>query len=114
MAFVADTEHVKIIAPELASESDARIELFIDLAKLSVNESVWGDKYELGVAVMTAHLMTMANSGGAGVGPVTSEKVGDLSRSYAAGDANDTLMSTAYGKWFVQLRKELVITPLCT
>lgn len=106
---------VRDIAPELASESDSRIELFIDFAKLNVNEPVWGDKYDLGVAVYTAHLLTMSNSGGGlGGGAVVSEKVGDLARSYAAPkNSNDSLELTTYGKWFLQMRRTLLITPLC-
>lgn len=112
-----DAQFVKDVAPDLASESDTRISLFIDFAKLSVNEAVWGAKYDLGVAVMAAHLLTISSAGGATGGlAVTQEKVGDLSRSYAApsGDAIDSLQGTAYGRWFLQLRKSLVITPLCT
>lgn len=108
----ADAAMVVNIAPELADEDSSRIDLFLGFAALSVNESVWGTKYDLGVAVMAAHLLTMANRGGNG-GPVTSEKVGDLARSYGQMGDKDSLMATSYGQWFVQLRKTLPITPLC-
>lgn len=108
----ADSAMVIDIAPELADEDSSRIYRFIEFAALSVNETIWGSKYDLGVAVMAAHLLTMAGRGGTG-GPVTSEKVGDLSRSYGQMGDKDSLMATSYGQWFVQLRKTLPITPLC-
>lgn len=109
----ADAKMVRDIAPELKAEDDGRIDTFLGFAALSVNANVWGDKSDLGVAVMAAHLLTLSNRGGVS-GAVTSEKVGDLARSYSSTKASDeTLMSTSYGSWFIQLRKSLPITPVC-
>lgn len=109
-----DSAYVIDVAPELVDVSVSRIDRFIDFAKLSVNESVWGTKYDLGVAVMTAHLLTVSGRSGSG-GPITSEKVGELAQSYGqvnvSGD--EYLATTSYGQWFLQLRRTIPITPLC-
>lgn len=105
---------IKDLFPEFASVSDARIQLFIDQASLSVNASVWGNKADFGIQYLTAHLITVANRGGSGAaGPITSEKVGDLQRSYAnnvSASAHE-LGSTGYGMEFLRLRRSLFITP---
>jgi hypothetical protein len=103
---------VRDIAPELAAASDERVSLFIGFAESMVNSNVWGSKTDQGVAVLTAHLLTMSNRGGNG-GAVVSEKVGDLSVNYSAPkNGDDDLESTAYGKWFLRLRRSLPITPI--
>lgn len=108
-----DASFVKDIAPDLASEVDARVERFIELAALSVNRTTFGAKADLATAVYAAHLMTLSNRGGAAAGPVVSERVGDVSRSYAAPSTKDdgALDSTNYGKWFKQIRRECYTGP---
>lgn len=107
---------IKQYAPELASVSDPMIGLYIDLAKDNVAESVWQEKYDRAVAMLTCHYLTMrgrAASGGAG--PVTSKKVGDLQISYGQvqGYMSDaTLSSTEYGMIYLHMRRGLVITPI--
>lgn len=104
---------IKKFAPELESEPNSRIQFFIDFALLSVNASVFGDKTDKAVALLTAHFMTLSNRGGSG-GSVTSEKVGDLSRSYSApsGKVSESeLATTAYGQMFLTLLKSLSISP---
>jgi hypothetical protein len=109
---------VKDIAPEFASVLDARVQRFIDRAKLSVNEDIFGRVYDLAVAYLAAHMLAMAvapSSGGGGIGLiVTQEKVGDLSRSYAdtSAVATDAALSrTRFGDEFLRLRRQCVISP---
>lgn len=104
---------IKTLFPEFAAESDARIQLLLDQALLSVNASVWGNKADFGIQYLTAHLLTVLNRGGGGAsGPITSEKVGDLQRSYASsGAVTHELGSTGYGLEFLRLRRSLFITP---
>jgi len=106
------SQDIKEFAPELQSESETRISMFIEFGKTFVNETKWANKFKLGHILITCHLITMANRGGQG-GAVTSERVGELARSYgqASGNGTDELASTSYGQQFVMLRKTLLITP---
>ena len=104
---------IKTYFPEFASLDDAFIQLYIDSASLSVNVNRWGNKSEWGIAYLTAHLLTLLNRGGNGQsGPVTQEKVGDLSRTYAPTSAisNSDYASTSYGQEFLRLRKSIFST----
>ncbi|MBI4449044.1 DUF4054 domain-containing protein [Candidatus Woesearchaeota archaeon] len=110
---------VKDVAPELASQPDARIVKFIAWAKLSVNEDIFDYKYDLAVTYLVAHMMSVSptTSGGAQQSQiVTSEKVGDLSRSYQESESSDTspssLSRTRYGTEFLRLRSECTISPV--
>lgn len=107
-------QDVKLIAPELAGQTNPRIQFFIDLAVTNVNANVWVEKTDQAVTLLTAHFMTLSNRGGSG-GAITSERVGDLATSYSApsGDMSE-LGQTAYGQMFVTLMKTLPISPRVT
>ena len=95
--------------PELATTSDADVRRWLTIA---------GDIYSAtarGMAWLAAHLLTVdaageANDGGDRI--VVSERVGDISRTYARGtqaagtpNASDSFyMSTVYGRVYLQLR----------
>lgn len=106
---------IKTYFPRFASLTDEFIQLYIDQAILSVNVNIWGNKSELGVAYLTAHLLACNSRAESDIsGPVTQESVGDLSRSYmqlADSNANE-YTSTTYGCEFIRLRKSLPISPL--
>ena len=96
---------LKKMFPEFANETNPRINFFIGMAERRVNKTVFGDKADDAVCLMTAHLLTLGSRGGQG-GTVTSEKVGDLSRSYSSaskGDDSNSLDSTSYGQMFNDL-----------
>ena len=109
MATPAD---VRIIAPEFAGKTDEEIQFFIDIAVLSCDEIIWGDFYNPGVCYLTAHLLTRSANGGSAAGPVQSEKVGDLSRTYAVSSGGNALGSTAYGAEYLRLRSTLALSPV--
>ncbi len=105
---VADVE---ALATELTGNS--RLALFLAQAQRQVNYTEWGSLADDGVKYLTAHLTTVAvrasASGGAiPRGPLTSETVGPLSRSYAApaasSGADGELGSTTYGQRYLALR----------
>jgi hypothetical protein len=88
---------------EFASESDTRVQLYLDDAELFVSESAWEARYDLGVLYLAAHLLENDNAqGGASAGPVNKRKVGEVEESYAvqATDSDSELMSTQYGRRF--------------
>jgi len=109
MAITPDT--VIEVAPELSSQTEARILAFINYASPYINRTIWGTKADFAHALFTAHLLTMSLKGGAG-GEITSEKVGDLAISYGAGSSGNDLGKTSYGSIFLSLRKTLLISPV--
>lgn len=107
-----DSDDVIDVAPELESIDTDRIERFIARAELRLSESFYGDLYDEAVTYMTAHLLTVSQRGSSG-GAVQSEKVGDLSRTYATADYDgDSLSSTAYGQEVIRIRSGLLVTPI--
>lgn len=110
-----DPASFKVRFPEFASVDDARIQLFIDDAVIVLNESYWGEKYNLGLYYLTAHYLVLSEATEAGssssVGPVSGRAVDGTSISYAqmtpANEANALLASTIYGQRYLALRKTL-------
>lgn len=107
---------VKSYAPELSSVTDEMVELYIGLAKDNIAESVWGNKYDRAVNMLTCHYLTMRGRAASGAGgPVTQKKVGDLSISYGSVTgymSENQLLSTEYGAIYIHMRKTLIITPI--
>lgn len=120
MAVASVRALVRAYAPELASVTDAAIDLRCDVAEAMTSARVFGAYYTIALAYLTAHLLTVdlrasggpsgGGGGSAGVGPVTAERVGDLSTSYgsigwtprSAADAD--LTATSYGLRWLALR----------
>lgn len=110
----ADAALVRAIAPELAGESEPRIDIFIEIAEGRNAESVWGDLWEKAVALDACHELTMANRSGAG-GPINNQKVGDVSVGYGSfkSGKNDVPYDlTSYGQMYLNLRKTILVTPI--
>ncbi len=115
---------VQTIAPEFAAVASQTIQFFIDQAVPFINFTLWDDKADLAHAYYTAHLMKMSGINGSGAagggalpGPITSESVGDLSRSYGSsggsgGAAASSLSSTGYGNVFLSLMKTVQVSPM--
>lgn len=109
---MATVQQLKAFAPELASVSNARLQIFLDIASKQIAASVWGSSYDTAHILLAAHCYTLANRTGGAVGPVTSEKVGDIQVSYGkSGDDTDALNSTSYGALYLQLRDATIINP---
>lgn len=111
----ATAQLVKDLAPELIPQGDTRINQFIGFAYLQVDEDRWGSIADLGVAYLAAHLLTVSARGGSGAaGPVTSESVGSVSRSFGSSSSqagSGSLDSTSYGREHLRLRGLLSMTP---
>jgi hypothetical protein len=109
---MAALDKFRIIAPEFKDRSSTDIEAALGIAECWLGESVWGSKYEVGLAYMAAHLLSMSDREGAG-GPLTQESVGGVSASYGTtGPSDELLTDTAYGRLFVSLRQTLATGPL--
>jgi Protein of unknown function (DUF4054) len=99
----------KNLYPEFAAESDPRVQTFLDVAWEELG-SRW-DAYPLrkdrAQGLLAAHALLGANRGsGSPGGPVTSDSVGDLSRSYGSSAVyTSNLGNTFYGQEFERLKK---------
>jgi hypothetical protein len=108
---------LKTVAPEFASESDETIEAFLGYAALQMSPTNWNGLYSLGCAYLAAHMLkttAMSTDGDTvGGGPISAERVGDLSRSFQnGGTANWAWKSTRYGIEYLRLRALIPGGPL--
>lgn len=101
-----------------ADVDEGNITAAIARAENRTNRSAWASTADDGVDLLTAHMLTMdaraasstpATSGGAGArGPMTSESVGPLSRSFAAPASvawtDAWLAQTGWGAEYLSLR----------
>lgn len=108
------TVTLKALFPEFSAQSDQRVQSFLDMATRRVDTGVFGTLFDDAVSFLTAHMLTKAiltQSGGGLI--VTTEKVGDLERSYAQHGAGATgYASTAYGAEFLKLRRAVTPSPM--
>lgn len=114
MAINTTYDDIIDIAPELAKLPKARVKKFIDLAKLDIDESVWGAKATFATSLLTAHLLTMFSRKGNGT--VKRKKIGNSEIEFqisGTGGSDNTVSysETPYGKQFLQERKSLVTIP---
>lgn len=99
------------VASELSTSAAATQATVLASVDAQINATQWGDLADFGRLYLAAHLGTVTARGGNGPGgPVASEAVGDLSRSYAnfSPMGSDALLdSTPYGKEYRRLRRLL-------
>ena len=106
----------RVIAPEFSQMTDAEVKAVIALYEGFVSKKVFGSKYNLAVAYLTAHMIALNNlyttaagaSTDASVAGVKREREGDLEREYAIPDASDymsLLYKTYYGRMYLQIMK---------
>ena len=98
------------VAPEFAAiPDDLNLTILTDLASQFVKDSVWGERSTYAKALLVAHFLKVGLLHGTGA--ITSEKVGDLARSYATmGDHQ--FNQTGHGTLYLSLRRTLVIGPI--
>jgi uncharacterized membrane protein len=81
------------------------------------------ERYNLAMALLAAHMITVQNStassgGAVAAGPITSEKEGDLSRTYsdrtASNGSTNPLETTTYGKQYMSITLACVGAPILT
>ena len=106
----------RVIAPELIWVQDDQVKAMIALYEGFVSKKTFGTKYNLAVAYVTAHMISLNNvytatagaSADASVAGVKREREGDLEREYAIPDASDymsLLYKTYYGRMYLQIMK---------
>jgi len=102
-------EYFRLLAPGYASTSDATATQWLTIAAMFVPTGcLTTEGYNMAQALYAAHLLTLSNASASGVvaGPVSSEKEGDLSRSYGTTKGDDSVLgSTPYGLQYIDMTK---------
>lgn len=104
--------------PEFSTETDARVQLFIDRSAPHFDVARWDDLYTDGVANFVAHELALANAQtaqGGGVRAMTNDnltkKVGDVSVTKDTAllnkQADNPFYRTLYGQKYLYLRKQV-------
>ena len=122
MASHIDRSYFVTLFDEFKSVPGKKIDIYLTNASRRIDQDAWGDCYEEATAYLAAHLLVSGGgaggAGGAVAGPITSQSVGDLSRSYGqvnVGSAGDeTYATTKYGQMYLELRRECIVPGLAT
>jgi hypothetical protein len=89
--------------PEFDALSDAQIEFALECVRERVSVEIFGKCYLQALYSLLAHVIAIRQRGDGATGSVTSEKVGDLQRSYGASSSNSLLATTSYGLNYLAL-----------
>ena len=82
----------------------------IELAETRLSTDTFGDNYNEAVALLVLHMYAVNGRSGSG-GPITSEKEGQLSRSFGAAASSGALGDTSWGRELERLTRSLVFGP---
>lgn len=107
----------------LADFPDAAVLAALVEAATQMNADVWRSKYDQGQLLLAAHILATdgdtfgGTSGGAPLGAIIAERVGDVSRDYAVPGVGITaeerdLLWTKYGIRFGRLKRTILSTPV--
>lgn len=102
------TEIVTLRSAVVGAKAD--LDDMIELAETRLTTDTFGDNYNEAVALLVLHMYEVNDRGGAG-GSVTSEKEGQLSRSFGAAASSGALDSTSWGQELNRLTKSLTFFP---
>lgn len=82
-------------------------------ATQDVCPDVWKTQTDIGIILLTAHLLAEGDKGG-NSGSVKSEKVNELSRTFftPSNKSSGGMDSTTYGQQFLQKQKARVVSPI--
>lgn len=108
------------LPPEFDSVDSRDLTYWLAQASAVVTVDAWGELTSFAHATLASHYLKLAGKGSdssTGTGPVTSERVGDVSVSYAAAavSAEGDLGTTHYGRRYLDLqckRGELFVGPI--
>lgn len=121
---MATLEELRKLAPELADVPDDTAAMMMAMAGDMVSRKQFGTAYDRAVLLLAAHYLTLwkqigqegsAAAASLTAGEVTSEREGDLQRSYGSGASGYTsptekmLSKTLYGQMFLALRHRYVV-----
>lgn len=116
-------ETYRALVPGHAVVPDATVLAFLEAAAQAHGAGAWGAVYVQAMIWYAAHAIEttpgtgVGNDSGDAVGPIVSQKDGDLSRTYAApagmssgSSADMDLASTRYGQAYLRLRASRAAT----
>ena len=104
-------EYFRLLAPEFSSVYDATVEVWLTVAgNIVVVDCLDDERAAMATALYAAHMLCLsirsAQSGGGAVGQITSEKEGDLQRTYASiKNSENYIGQTSYGIQYDDLTK---------
>lgn len=104
--------NVLSIAPELSSiDNDIWMLILADVAS-EVSSSIYGTKQEMAQRYLAAHYLTLISAANKQTsGPLSSERVGQVSMSYAQINYlnRNRYDETSYGRVFNSIRRSIVV-----
>lgn len=101
---------VVLIAPNLSTISTAAQTFYLAESLRQIDADVWGEFATVGQIYLAAHMATLGQ--GSGSGPVTSETLGAMSRSYAVPMwLQSSLALTRFGAEYERLLRLAVAVP---
>lgn len=119
----AELDLLRLLAPDLAAEPDARVEDFITEAARRLNGPAFGALFPQATIYFAAHLLAYSPDGGTGgvavgaggaSGALSSKKTGDEALTFGSASsltsgvtvtmADADLMTTHYGRQFLAIR----------
>lgn len=109
----------KLMFTEFSTQLDARVQIALDqaLEELGYRWDAVPTRKERAQGLLAAHILFGDTRGSSTPGgPVTGDKVGDLSRNYGSSGAvyNSNFGNTYYGQEFVRLMKGTVLSMTVT
>lgn len=96
------------IAPEFVDENIDRLGRFIEYAKNETNDTAFGTRYDMAVALLAAHKLTIAGRDGMG-GAISAIKEGEIMTEFVTSPDDKNLDTTAYGIELNALRKKCIV-----
>lgn len=104
-------QYFRLLAPEFASLSDEVVSTWLTMSANVINASCLdAERQAMAQALYAAHWYAVtprtSTSGGAALGAITSEREGDLQRTYSGLQGSDTwLGQTSYGQQYKDLTR---------
>ena len=104
-------EYFRLLAPEFASVADATVNSWLTMAGNLIEVGCLdAERAAMAQALYAAHLLSLTTRSGQGgaaaLGPVTSEREGDLQRSYGGVKGGGTYLGqTTYGQQYLDITK---------
>lgn len=102
------TEIVTLRSAVVGAKAD--LDDMIELAETRLTTDTFGDNYSEAVALLVLHMYAVNDRGGSG-GAVTSEKEGQLARSFAAAASSISYGDTSWGRELQTLTRSVSFGP---
>ena len=103
-------QDVIAIAPELSSVDSNLMNVLVEHIGPRVSDAAWGTEAKYAACLLVAHAATLSLRGDRGA--LTSETVGEISRTYGAIGGNKSLRQTSYGVQYEELLRGLSVGPM--